>query len=699
MAPAHKRKLTALLLITILAAVTCWAGLEFEVLSSIENKTWDWRASLIARNGTPDPRIRLITIDQDSLDYYAGREGITWPWPRSLYIPAIKFLEAAGAKGAAFDILFTESSVQGVEDDRQFAASLRATFPVVSAVVMREKPLAARDDGYRAFIQKQQESERRHPFKNRYLSSPSIPHFPDVTLPFSELIDSSPAFGAVNGIPDRDGIFRHALVGGFQGETPILSLPFSLFHAAGPERPGFSVDPDALTVRFQGLSGAYGEDNMVNIISSYVAMTEGRKPAVNPARYKDAFVFIGVTAPGLLDHRPTSVDRLFRGVEFNAAALDNLLHDNFIKKAPLWWGMALTVLGSLLLAGYILFAGRAASQVLGIVCVTAAFFFGEYLLASAGYWTPLAVPFLCLVGAILLALAFQYQLEGRERKFIQGAFGMYVSPRVIDRILADPSNLSLGGERRELTIFFSDIQGFTTISERMEPAKLVQFLNRYLTEMTEVILSSGGTLDKYEGDAIIAFWNAPLLLDDHPLRAVNAALLCQARLRVLEKFFADEFGVQPTTRMGLHTGHVTVGNFGSKNRFDYTVIGDAANLASRLEGVNKVFGTKVLVSEALQSRCNDAVPMRKVGAVQVVGKSQAVTVFEPLDGAHPLDEADRKIFAEALWSFELGDIAGAKTGFEKLPKDPVSEKYLRRIASLPTGIQENWSPVWLLESK
>jgi adenylate cyclase len=273
---------------------------------------------------------------------------------------------------------------------------------------------------------------------------------------------------------------------------------------------------------------------------------------------------------------------------------------------------------------------------------------------------------------------------------------------VIDKIVADPSALSLGGERRELTMFFSDIQGFTSISETLEAEKLVAMINKYLTAMTRVVLEHGGTVDKYVGDAIVAFWNAPLRQEDHALRAVRAALDCQRRLSELRPEFEREFGVGVWTRIGLNTGVVGVGNFGSEERFNYTMIGDAANLASRLEGANKAFGTFIMISETTMTALRGQVPCRKLASLRVVGKDEVVPVYEPLDPKDPSAVGVRESFERALELYEKGKLIEAEAAFREIPSDPVTTKYLYRIEkekALGGSSNSDWSPVWNLSEK
>jgi adenylate cyclase len=267
-----------------------------------------------------------------------------------------------------------------------------------------------------------------------------------------------------------------------------------------------------------------------------------------------------------------------------------------------------------------------------------------------------------------------------QRRFIKSAFSQYLSPLVIDQLVANPGLLNLGGEKREISIFFSDVQGFTTISEKFkdDPPKLTELLNDYLSFMTDTILETGGTIDKYEGDAIIAFWNAPLNFEDHAARAIRASLSCQTKLAKRQEFFEEKFGVRLLTRIGLNTGYAVVGNMGSSKRFDYTMLGDAVNLAARLEGLNKHFGTYLMCSNETfsQARNSEAFCGRKLAQVAVVGKKEAVTVWEPMPEEtfkekqaiiRDFDEARELFYAakftEALSLFQTIEKADSPAGF------------------------------------
>ncbi|TAN50478.1 MAG: adenylate/guanylate cyclase domain-containing protein, partial [Methylococcaceae bacterium] len=305
----------------------------------------------------------------------------------------------------------------------------------------------------------------------------------------------------------------------------------------------------------------------------------------------------------------------------------------------------------------------------------------------------------------------------RQKQLVTTALSQYVSGAVVEQIMADPSRLRLGGERKTLTMLFSDLEGFSELAERLEPETLTALLNDYLSDMTDIILDQGGTLDKYQGDAIVAFWNAPLDQADHASRACRAALLCQRRLAERAEAYRSWVGAALKARIGIHTGEVVVGNMGSKARFDYSMLGDAANLAARLESANKAFGTRIMVSEATWLATGGAFLDREIGIIKVSGRTLPVRVFEPLaiQDSHsdhfpeaPGASHDSSVRAAAV-SFDLtayeqalsqcraGRWAAAEAGFTALPEDALSRLYLARCRQAQA--EGGWDGIWHLTGK
>jgi adenylate cyclase len=304
--------------------------------------------------------------------------------------------------------------------------------------------------------------------------------------------------------------------------------------------------------------------------------------------------------------------------------------------------------------------------------------------------------------AFLTTLLYNYATEGNQKRFIKSAFSQYLSITVIEQLLANPSLLALGGQRREISMFFSDIQGFTSISEKLDPTQLTELLNDYLSFMTDTILDSGGTIDKYEGDAIIAFWNAPIDSEDHAARALQASLACQKLLAERQSFFEEKYNCRLLTRIGLNTGYAAVGNFGSGKRFDYTMLGDAVNLAARLEGLNKQFGTYLMCTEYTFKKAVEYGDFygRKLAQVAVIGKKEAVTVYEPMT-KEVFDEKKDVLehFEEVRALFYEGKFAEALPLFERLIAQDKPSSFYAEQCRYYLQNPSAWKGYWQAASK
>jgi adenylate cyclase len=693
-----KRICSALIWIGLSTLAVC--SLVAGALRDLEARTWDWRLQFIATPQLHNSKIKIITIDQRSLDYFARNEKIYWPWPRSLYVPVIEFLKRAGAKGVAFDILFTDD-VGRVEEDAQLAAALKGQMPVVQAFVPRSVDVEASEKE-----QSEQALQKLSAYRaGLYLSATQSRRYSSARLPAPEILESGSALGSVVAEADNDTIFRRAIPGGWVGSVPFLSLPFALFESGRPPEQTRAavmsyVDAEGkFLIRFHGPSGTYETYSIHSVINSWLQIQENKTPTIPIEDFKDAFVFVGATAPGLLDLRSVPLGGVFSGVEVNATILDNLLRVGFLREAS---PSAVAFILIAVLGCVVLGAVSTTRMKVAIAMASPLMWVGAcFIAATWGWWIPMVIPTIALVTAVSLGFLVQYQIEGKQHRFVRGAFQHFVSADVVERIVKDPNLLALGGERREMTMFFADIDGFTTLSEKMEPSDLVRFINRLLSEVTEIIVRHEGTIDKYEGDAVIAFWNAPLANPDHRARAVEAAVACQVRVDELGDSFHADFGFKPRLRIGLNTGVVTVGNFGSRKRFNYTVIGDAVNLAARLEGTNKVFGTRILVSETTHEGLAERFTWRQVGEVMVKGKQRSTLIFEPLDPR--LQErmiAALPIYEDSLAAFQRGDRVVAAERFAALDFDPVSRAYSARIESeRETNLENSSSAVWILTEK
>lgn len=676
----------------------------------------DWRARLLAEPSPATPRVKLVLVDQASLDWASRNLGWSWPWPREAYAAVLNYLKRNGAKTAVWDVLFTEPSAYGVPDDEALGAAAGDFGPFVGAVFLgrqadqaaawpefaRPNPLEV--EGWEAWL-------AARPYRAAELVSPGA------AFPVPELASKAAWLGNVRETPDGDGVFRRTApfrmfdgrvlpslgVAGWLagiGEQPVAArMEPRVLTVAGRRIP---LDRDGrMIVKFRGPSGTHEAYSAAAVIQSELRLLEGGEPPIRDGGvFREAHVVFGFSAPGLKDLRTTPMGGDYPGPEIYATVLDNLLAGDFLRDAPraaVW----LWVLVLALAAGAAAASARSgwhSAAAAGILIPLPA-------LAGLAAWQadivmPVAGASAGVVAGLLGGAMVNFVLEGRQKLFIKGAFKHYLSADVIEQILRDPASLKLGGEKRELTIFFSDLQGFSSISEHLGPEDLTKLLNDYLTDMTDIILEEGGTLDKYEGDAIIAFWNAPLHQPDHAVRAVRAAVRCQRKLAERRSEFEERTGAVLKMRIGLNTGAVVVGNMGSRERFDYTVLGDAANLASRLEGANKALGTYLMIAESTWALTNGAFPGRELGQLTVVGRKTPVRVYEAtgLEG-EPARAADCS-FEDALAQTRAGQWPEAAAAFETLNDDPAAQTYARKCRELAAkGPGAAWDGIWNLTEK
>jgi adenylate cyclase len=444
---------------------------------------------------------------------------------------------------------------------------------------------------------------------------------------------------------------------------------------------------------------------------------DGPPPPVEAlAPLRGAVVLVTPTATAAKDKRPTPVNPEAVGGEVLATAIDGLLTGRVVRRLPpatdaaAALGVALFV--ALLGALVSLLKARPSLSLALSVAVMAAALGGAWALATAllerGLWIAAGAP---LLGGGLAALAAQLALfaaERKDRRFIHDALGRYTSPALVRSLLERPELLDrFGGARQELTIYFSDIKGFTTVSEGLTPERLVELLNEYLSAMTEVIEEHGGYVDKYIGDAVMAMWGAPVPAPDHAARACRAALGMRDRLAQLRPGWKERFGAEIYARAGVNTAPVVAGNIGSRRKASYTVMGDGVNLASRLEGANKAYGTAVLVGQGTQLAAGDEFAFRSVDKVRVKGKTQGVAVFELVGPRAGLDEATRTWLA--AWEAAMADYRGrrfgaARAAFARLaearPADATARLYVERCDEMERQPPpDDWDGVHELHEK
>ena len=700
------------------------------VFDQIENKSYDHRVRLFADSERVSDDIVVIVLDDPSIAWAKEQLGWGFPWQRSAFGEIVDYMQIAGAKAIAFDIVFSEPSVYTLSYE-SFLRELGKTAPTVKLdLVADDEAFAAASRNFGRVVQALFVSSQTGAV-NRWLEDTNAPLFTPrgftvidesegALFPISALRQSEGAIGSVSVRPDSDGFFRRAPLFTMFDHRAVPGLATAVLLVDGAENAieydaknrevnwgdrAFSAGADSsVLLRFKGSIDRYIPYSAAAVLRSVRAYKNGEsEPELLPEDFAGKYVFFGYYAAGLFDICATPISSVYPGMGIHITMLDNILSDDFIRKTPAWFDyllIALTTIPIVILLT--IFITRATLSLLTIatlfVVIAALAYYGYEL----GWWLPMVAPMFGLANAFIAALVFNFISEGSQKRFIKAAFGQYLSPTVIERLLLDPTLLSLGGERREISIFFSDIQGFTTISEKLDPSRLSEFLNDYLSMMSDIILDSGGTIDKYEGDAIIAFWNAPLATDDHAFRAITAALTCQQTLAARQEFFREKYGFLLLTRIGLNTGYAVVGNMGSSKRFDYTMLGDSVNLAARLEGLNKQFGTYLMCSEAAlaQARRFGEINARKLAVVAVVGKKEAVTVYEPMTAeAYAAGAAVVAQFDTARELFYKGEFDAALAIFEPLAAHDQPSAHYRDQAQFFLRNSNDWKGVWIAGSK
>ena len=547
-------------------------------------------------------------------------------------------------------------------------------------------------------------------------------------FPIKELRNSAGAIGGFSGKHDKDGIIRRTRLFTYFDGKAVPGLAAASLLAAGYDRTisydserklihwgeyTIPVDNEGKTLlRFRGDPiEQYLTYTIFKVLQSGEDYAAGRQPEIPPDIFNDAYVFFGFYAQGLFDTFPTPIASVYPGMGVHATLLDNLLMGDFLQKASDWIAV-LIIAGLVILVTFlVLYSSRIAVTVTGLFTVLAMFIVAGFWTFSAGYWIPMAAPVIAVFLAYLTSTLYSYATEGKDKRFLKNAFSRVISPKLVDQLIIDPSQLKLGGERRKMTAIFTDIQRFSSISSELQeqygeegPKVLVNLLNLYLTEMSNIVLANGGTVDKYEGDAIIAFFGAPIWMEDHAARACRSAILMKKREKELKNKIMNPEGEfynplnkliesnvvrkeRPLyTRLGINTGDMVVGFMGTPGKMDYTIMGNAVNLAARLEGVNKQYDTKgILISEYTRDQIGDEFIVRPLSRVTVVGipvPLRLYELFELRDEAPPELLEMVKEWDKGFSMYENKNFAEAKKIFAEVyrkdPEDKAARLYLER---------------------
>jgi len=566
-------------------------------------------------------------------------------------------------------------------------------------------------------------------------------------FPIKGLRDAAGALGSVTGVPDSDGIIRRIRPFTLFDGKAIPGLSTASLVVSGRSRQLYynkktsaiewweeDLDPEEwenrykkervsipvnkngyALLRYHGPLDKYFPYRAMDILRSAEAVKNNDEEFMEseyflpPENFEDTYVFFGFYAQGLFDIFNTPISSVYPGMGCHITMLDNVLNKNFIRESDEWLNLLILLVVIVLVVFLTIFSPRISLSVVGmaiIVLITIVGSFAAY--QFGGLWLTMVTYLGGTLAAFITVMLYNYATEGSQKRFIKSAFSQYLSPKVIEQIIHDPSQLKLGGEKREMTAIFTDVRSFSTISEALgDPAKLVELLNFYLTRMSDIVLNNQGTIDKYEGDAIIAFFGAPIHMNNHASLACRAAIdMKKAEVEInreaLEKGFINQdvmkamFGKgiissidDPSpifTRLGINTGDMVVGNMGTPNKMDYTIMGNNVNLAARLEGVNKQYDTGgVLISEYTRTHLGDEFSLRPLSRVRVVGVNTPLRLYELLgiaSEASPELKEMLKNWEEAFKYYEKREFQAAQGFFQLIydnnKKDFVAKKYLNR---------------------
>ena len=689
--------------ISLLAGVTALFLSFTSTFENFERKSYDVRFALRGQEDVTNSPIVVVAIDEKASASLPQK----YPYPREYYARLIDNLTAAGARLIVFDIAFPEPSVTDPNEDFVFARAAQSSGRVIFAGTVVYD--VARND-----------------VLNVYLSKPIAP-----------LLLGNADWGIVNMPEDDDGFIRSYLL--YQEINNQKYLPLALRayvrltsgkavldHAA---RNGAALrlnnldipcyGPNTFLINFRGPAGTFPTFSLADVLDDSnfnlgpAEDTDIFDEHLQVHTFKNKIVFIGASGEELQDNKFAPFfsyegkKRKIPGVEIHASALSTLLRRDFIKMTPYWLNLAMIVAASFLTMLIVLSTRTIYGIMFGILEILTLFVAALAFFSIQQLWIPVIAPAIAIVLSFSGNTAQLVFVERRERRFVRKVFSQFVSKSIVDEMLARNETPKLGGEKRELSILFSDVRGFTTYCERHPEEVVVQRLNEYLTEMVEIVFRHQGTLDKFIGDAVMALYGAPHHYAEHAEKACITACEMIAVLRSIQKRWSANAEDYFQIGIGVNTGTVIVGNMGSQQKFEYTVIGDEVNLASRLEGANKQYSTSIIISESTYAQVKKKARVRELDWVKVKGKRKPAKIFELCSMEKlPAIEEDLLIGAyhQGLAQYKKREWYNALKEFKRVlryfPSDGPSRVYVSRCLDFLTNPPPvTWDGVYEFKTK
>jgi adenylate cyclase len=691
---------------------------RFSFMQILEAKALDARFSTNKFPKTAAKDIILVGIDDSSLKYFADN-GISWPWPRNFYAHLLDYLTDSGAKSVIFDILFYQPDIdrsesEGAETDKAFAAAIQKNGKVILASQLTRDSLGPPFDSSKFYLNLN---------KTVHITSNQ---FKGILVPIKPFLHATHNIGIVNVEPDADGIIRRVpLIYPYDGHfLPQLALSAFMYSKNKPARlqwfPKYmDIGETHVPLDNSGnyLIDWYGRQTSCRfikcvpvsaVIQSASAVEAGVTPQLLPQLFKDKFVIIGVTASGLADFKSTPVSDIQPGMEIWSTILLNLIHKDFIKHSSLFFNAFQVMIVAFIVFLFITRIQGIVSHVLVLLITVVIGAETFYVWRFYRLALSVTMPVCGLIVSYLTHTSLSYFIERQSKRKISKALARYLHPDIVQQIALDPEQVKMGGQEVEATVMFSDIYDFTTLSESFSPHELVAHLNNYFSDISSFILDHGGMLDKYTGDGIMAVFGVPIPQNDHALLACRAALAHRDFTIKLEQenqmSVANQF--HSRTRLGIHSGKIVAGNIGSSRRMDYTAIGDTVNLSSRLEGVNKIYKTKIIISDATFNLIKNEFICRELDFLKVKGKTTPTRIYELIAYRESADNNSYQWiekYHNALDVYRRGNWENASALFKALADerhgDPPSLVMAERCRYLTKNPPEHWDGILKLEVK
>lgn len=715
-----RKKQTAWGIAIALSAALIVAALHlFHFFDRLEWITFDKRSALFRSEVRAHPDVAVILIDEASLkamDPVVGR----WPWPRSVYADLMEFLVLGEARAIAFDILFTETEGTGARAKANDLRLISATRDSGRAHHAFQVLTDVTDEAERIRLNQALPAD----FKTRFaLAGQGFPASSNNNyyLPAPALYRAARGMGVVEFVPDADGVYRRTrLLREYQGDLyPVLPMApvVSVLGAKDISQRGRFLHIDDLRVPIGAdgtylinMYGQYSNYSISGVLASIQKLRRGEVESllVSPDEFKDKIVFVGASAAGVEDLKTTSLASGMPGVMLHASIASNILAGDFLRAVRLATTLILVFGFAVLTALGILVLPRVYLKILVPLALAVGYFAWTLWRFKYNVVYDLVPPVAAITLSWLATFGYLAFTEGKDKKRVRNMLAQYVSPNILVEVVdkyEDYLRAEVGSKER-ITILFSDIRGFTNVSESLPPEKVVEILNVYFAAMSDVVFEYEGTLDKFIGDALMAFWGAPIRVADHARRAVSAALEMHRRLEAVNARLTAEGSPGIRMGIGINTGEVILGNIGSEKKLDYTAIGDNVNLASRLEGLTKEYDCELLISENTYAELGGEFPCAIVDQVRVKGKQRPIRIYRPLAPPGAPEEVLRKATALARETERAFDLylnrqwAKALAAYEKLPESRTRDLFTARCRSyIESAPAPEWDGVYVMTSK